>query len=233
MPTWPSASGSTAFEPKTIRPWVSQSVPDAPATERSGDAPWTWVYSGNLGRAHEWETLLNVQALIEAENLEIRLLFQGGGPAWAAGQARAEELGLKRCEWRAYAPLAQLRSSLLDCRCCVASQRPAAKGLLWPSKMALLLTLPRPLLWVGASDGAIARELRKIPGAGVFAPGQVREIADWILDLYQCDDASADPPLEADAVRNAALRAWCNLIAGLRVETRAPLGETSIASAPE
>lgn len=216
---------------KIIRPWVSRAVQEQAACEGERcRAPWTWVYSGNLGRAHEWETLLEAQGLIEAENAEIRLLFQGGGPAWTAAKARAEEMGLKRCDWKDYAPVAELRSSLLDCQCCVASQRPAAKGLLWPSKLALLLTLPRPILWVGSQDGAIAGELRQVPGTGVFAPGQGREIADWVLDLRQKKNTDVVVRVDAGAIRDAALEAWCKLVASCN-KTRQPSQAPAIAPA--
>jgi hypothetical protein len=166
------------------RPWVFASVV-ASVAEASNAAvparePWTWVYSGNLGRAHEWETLLETQRLIEEGDDTIRLLFQGGGPAWPAAQARAAELGLRRCEWRGYVEETELPRSLLQSAVCVATQRPEAQGLLWPSKVGLLLALPRPLLWIGAADSAIARYLRTLPNAGVFAPGEAQQVADWL-----------------------------------------------------
>ena len=68
----------------------------AAARETGPQAPWTWIYSGNLGRAHEWETLLAAQALLEQRGAAVRLLFQGGGPSRPAAEARARELGLRR-----------------------------------------------------------------------------------------------------------------------------------------
>jgi hypothetical protein len=170
-----------------IPPWVLKPLMASTSAPSPGGEPpgpeWTWIYSGNLGRAHEWETLLEVQFLLEKRNLPCRLLFQGGGPSWPFAQARAEELGLRRCDWKPYVQEHELQSSLLRARVLVITQRPETRGLLWPSKLALAITLPRPILWIGPVDGAIARMLRDLPHAGIFAPGQPTQIADWLQTL--------------------------------------------------
>ena len=197
-------------EAPCIRPWVSRGVAVASC---GTEPPWKWIYSGNLGRAHEWETLLHAQALIEAEGLDARLLFQGGGPSWTAARARAEELGLRNCEWRGYVPEGELRASLLRCAVLTVTQLPACRGLLWPSKLALLMTLPRPILFVGPTDGAIARELAGFPHAGVFAPGDAQGVAKWIAKLRgECAPVPQGAVLDAGAHRDGALKAWRELL---------------------
>ena len=197
-------------EPACIRPWVTRATA---AVAGGPEAPWTWIYSGNLGRAHEWETLLQAQALIEARGVDARLLFQGGGPSWKAAQARAAVLGLRRCEWQEYVAAEGLSASLLRCEALIATQLPAVRGLLWPSKLALMLTLPRPILFVGPADGAIAAELRGLRHAGVFAPGDADGVAAWIAALRgQRIVVSPDSISSADAHRGEALRAWRGLL---------------------
>lgn len=204
---------SYGVEPAIIRPWVFERLAEQSHEPAEADEPWTWIYSGNLGRAHEWETLLRVQAEVERRGSDIRLLFQGGGPSWEAAQTRAGELGLRRCDWKPYVSEEELRAALLRCHCCTVTQRPAAQGLLWPSKLGLLLTLPRPLLWIGPTDGAIARELRSVSHAGVFAPGAVGEIADWLIK-QRGRPAVIDPAhlLNAADHRQSSLATWRSLI---------------------
>ncbi len=201
------------LDPVCIRPWVTQrsGVPADVATEPGG--PWTWIYSGNLGRAHEWETLLAAQALLERRGVDARLLFQGGGPSWNAAQAKAEALGLQRCDWQGYAAAEDLTASLLRCEALVATQLPAVRGLLWPSKLALMLTLPRPILFVGPTDGAIAGELRGFAHAATFAPGDAEGVACWIAGLRQRRAAIPHGSAScAEQQRNAALEAWGDLL---------------------
>ncbi len=199
--------------PACIRPWVTGSA-SASYSKRLPEAPWTWIYSGNLGRAHEWETLLAAQALLEQRGVDARLLFQGGGPSRKPAQERATALGLRHCEWQDYAPADALADSLLRCEVLVASQLPAVRGLLWPSKLALMLTLPRPILFVGPADGAIASELRGVPHAGVFAPGDAGGVASWIAGQRASRPAIAPGSVQsAGHQRAAALAEWRGLIA--------------------
>jgi glycosyltransferase involved in cell wall biosynthesis len=199
------------IEPRIIRPWVPRSMVNHSATQP--ESPWTWIYSGNLGRAHDWETLLDAQAILEQRGADIRLVFQGSGPSWPAAQARARELQLRRCEWKDYVSDREVRASILRCHCAVVSQRPIAQGLLWPSKLALLLTIPRPILWVGPKEGAIARELRALPLTGIFASGEASAIAEWLLALRaDTRTVSADDRIDPLAHRNAAVAAWRDIV---------------------
>jgi len=205
-------------EPVCIRPWVMRRGDDRADFSAQAEAPWTWIYSGNLGRAHEWETLLAAQALLEQRGVDARLLFQGGGPSWKAAQAKAAALGLRRCEWQGYAAAEELTASLLRSEVLVATQLPAVCGLLWPSKLALMLTLPRPILFVGPPDGAIATELRGFPHAGVFASGDAVGLARWIEAQRASSAAVAPGSLPtAEQQRSAALAAWRGLIESVAV----------------
>ena len=143
-------------------------------------APWTWLYSGNLGRAHEWQTLLDAQRLLEDRGAPVHLIFQGDGAARAAAAAYAEQIGLRACAWKGYVPEDDLLSHLLRAQVLIATQRPETRGLLWPSKLAVLERLPRPILFVGPTTGAIARRLTARGSAGVFAPGEAGAVANWI-----------------------------------------------------
>lgn len=210
--------GKYGVASEVISPWVLQPLLDAsPENEIAPDAEWTWIYSGNLGRAHEWETLLQTQLLLEQRGSPWSLLFQGGGPSWPLAQARATELGLRRCEWKPYVPEKELQTSLLCCRALVVTQRPETLGLLWPSKLALISNLPRPVLFVGPVEGAIASELRALPHAGVFAPGQSEQIAKWLSDIQADGGFTIAPPGQnAAKKREVLLEKWGALLDGLR-----------------
>jgi colanic acid biosynthesis glycosyl transferase WcaI len=169
-----------------IRPWVC-GVPcglgngfSAAGNGSGMGRVFRWMYSGNLGRAHEWRTLLEAQALLEARGVEAELVFQGGGASWQPAGEHAARLGLHRCHWLPYVPEGKLVSQLLESDCLVATQLSETRGCLWPSKLALFLGLPRPLLWVGPSGGSVARILEGRDGAGCYACGDAKGVADWI-----------------------------------------------------
>jgi colanic acid biosynthesis glycosyl transferase WcaI len=199
-----------------IRPWVFASVlpvlEEAIAGARGvSDPDWMWIYSGNLGRAHEWKTLLEAQALLEKRAARIRLVFQGGGPSWPAAQACAAELRLQHCVWTGYAEEAELPRALLRAAVLVVTQLPETRGLLWPSKLGLALSLPRAILWIGPPDGAIAKMLRSFSHSGVFIPGQAGEIADW-LEARRSQRAEVFAAWDPAACREESLEAWRKLV---------------------
>jgi len=199
--------------PEVIGPWVfSTVIAQVNRATAEPDTPWTWIYSGNLGRAHEWQTLLAAQAILEKRGAEIRLVFQGGGPARPAAAAKAAELGLRNCLWKGYADEAGLPDALRRAQVLVVTQMPSAQGLLWPSKLALILSLPRPVLWVGPTKGAIADELRALPLAGVFAPGEAEAVADWLMALQGGPGASVRSAIEPAAHREKALNRWQDIL---------------------
>jgi hypothetical protein len=74
-----------------------------------------------------------------------------------------------------------------------------------------VLSLPRAILWIGPTDGAIARTLRGVAHAGVFAPGDAAGVAEWLL-ARRADYAFVQPALDPAAHREEALRAWERLL---------------------
>jgi len=181
---------------KVLAPWppaLEGTAEDWPSVAGDGDAAFTWLYSGNLGRAHEWETLLEAQAMLENADLAVDLVFQGGGTEREATLARAKELGLVRCRWQDYAAPEALVPSLLAADCLIATQRPETSGCLWPSKLALALQLERPLVWVGETEGAVARLLRE-RGHDCFAPGDAAGLAEKIKSLLESSNGDVPPP---------------------------------------
>jgi glycosyltransferase involved in cell wall biosynthesis len=204
-------------EASIIRPWVFH--PTIPPQEPAAKAGWTWIYSGNLGRAHEWESLLQAQQILERgdqSGVPITLKFQGGGPSWALAQERAAALGLKRVIWEGYVPAEDLGNSLMACDALVVTQRPEARGLLWPSKLGFALTMPRPLFFVGPVDGAIANDLKQYPHAQVFSAASADALAAAVRKAAN-EPVRVSPEAVFDPIahRTAMREAWRQLIARL------------------
>jgi len=188
-----------------IRPWLPAS--QGGSTEPQASEP-TWIYSGNLGRAHEWETLLEAQSLLEKRGSPMRLVFQGGGASWDLAREKAGRLGLRQCEWRPYVDQEHLRASLLGARAIIVTQKIGTQGLLWPSKLALAMDLERPILWVGPK-GAISALLGKSASAGIFEPGDATGIANWVESLTA---TATEKVCDAAAHREQALTAWRKVV---------------------
>jgi hypothetical protein len=221
------------FEPVCIRPWVFRSILEklpahirkfptplshcAPSSHDPLSAPaprpCTCLYSGNLGRAHDYETLLRAQQLLESQGAGIYLKFQGGGPSTPTAKAMAEELRLQHCEWASYVPEESLISSLLENDVLAVTQRPETQGLLWPSKLGLITALPRPILYIGPVDGAIAADLRRFPHAGVFPLGDHAAVATWLEHQRKARAPVGEVENPANQ-RATAIDHWIRLIEG-------------------
>jgi len=199
---------------EVIAPWVLKPLlkpvdePEFPVSTH----PSAWVYSGNLGRAHEWKTLLDAQALLEKEGLPAVLRFQGGGGSRGLATEYAATLGLKQVEWHDYVPEEQLRGVLSSAGALVVTQKPEVQGLLWPSKLALLLDLGRPILWVGPADGAVARHLSTIPHSGTFAPGDALKIAEWLKKTLLESPPKTVHTSDAAEIRMKSLQKWTQIL---------------------
>jgi glycosyltransferase involved in cell wall biosynthesis len=193
-----------------LAPWPPAVA--APGPEGGKDAQYNiWLYSGNLGRAHDFETMLRAQKILEDRDSGWRLRIQGGGPAREAAQRLAAELGLKHCQWDSYVDEADLLTSLLQADALVATQKPETRGLLWPSKLALMRHVGLPIAWVGPAEGAVADWLRKeSAGCGIFAPGQEEALAVWLQSLPKARRAeSGDRIVEkVHAERRCGMQWW-------------------------
>ena len=167
-------------------PWPPTTL-DWPDTAAPPPGPFTWLYSGNLGRAHLYRPMLLAQKKLEERGLPVKLIFQGRGHLIPEAKALAGELGLAGCEFRDYVPREELLTSLFDANVLVATQNPQTAGMLWPSKLAVMDHVPRPVLWIG-DDQPIARATR-------FSPGDVEGISDWLeQQLTNPTPPSYSPP---------------------------------------
>ncbi len=217
---------------EVLAPWPppvtgSRDHPPAPATDpdRAGPAgaERVWLYSGNLGRAHDWRTMLEAQAQLERREADEpaatpwRLVLQGGGASMAAAREWAGRHGLRRVEFRPYAAEHELLGSLLAADVLVATLEPALRGLLWPSKLALMALCERPVAWIGPVEGSIVDGLRERVETGVFAPGQATRLADWLgrLPGLAAHGPSADQiDTKVRVLRDKSLGKWRHWLAG-------------------
>ncbi len=121
----------------------------------SGSTPATWAAPTNGGPCWTPSASSRPPAPRGASS------SRAAAPHGPLAQEYAGQLGLTRCDWRPYVPEEQLPASLLAADVLIVTQKPETCGLLWPSKLALVTALPRPILWVGPTDRAIARDLAR------------------------------------------------------------------------
>jgi glycosyltransferase involved in cell wall biosynthesis len=140
------------------------------------------AYSGNLGRAHDYATLLDAAERLQ-DQTDIVFLFIGGGHLRPALEAEARARALASVRWLPYQPRQRLGESLAAADVHWASLRPELEGLIVPSKIYGILAAGRPALFVGDRNGEIGGLLRRHDCGISVAIGRGDELAAAILRL--------------------------------------------------
>lgn len=152
---------------------------------------WGWsdrfvvLYSGNMGLAHEFSTVLDSAELL-LDHPRIRFAFVGGGPRRAEVEAEVRRRGLDNVEFRPYVPRESLGQSLTAGDVHLVTLRERMPGLLVPSKIYGILAAGRPTIYVGPGEGEIHEVIRSAECGSVLEPGDAEGLAAALV-AYESD----------------------------------------------
>lgn len=139
-------------------------------------------YSGNLGRAHEFETVLAAAELLRAEE-DIRFLVVGGGHRYGELRQEAAKRGLTGFVFQDYQPRERLAESLSVPDVHWLSLKPVLDGLLLPSKFYGIGAAGRPMIVIGSPGSEFARLVREHRCGEAVAIGDAAGVASAITSL--------------------------------------------------
>jgi glycosyltransferase involved in cell wall biosynthesis len=145
-------------------------------------------YSGNLGRAHEADTLVEAAALLD-HRADIWFLFVGGGHAQAELRRRVTAEGRTRVLFQSYQPRARLSESLAVGDAHWLSLRPEFEGLIVPSKVFGIAAAARPIVAVCDPAGEVPSMIAAFDAGIAVEPGDAAGLAAAIVAL--ADDRAA------------------------------------------
>lgn len=176
------------------------------------------LYSGNMGIAHEFDTLLSVAE--ELRGNPIRFVVIGGGAKKVLVETRVRERGLSNMTLAPYLPEEWLKfgQSLGDVH--FISLIPSFTGLVVPSKAYSTMAGGRPMIYEGAADGEIARLIVEHRLGFVIAPGDQKALKQAILGLAQERSLGEEMGLrarflaEGSCGKTSALRKYVETIEG-------------------
>jgi len=182
------------------------------------------AYSGNLGRVHDLDPLLEIAAALR-DHAHIAFVFIGDGARRAALEQAARSRGLTRVHFHPAQPRALLAATLSLGDVHFVTLLPGCERLVFPSKIYGAAAVARPVLFIGPRDCEPARLVHRHQFGAAFTRGETAAAARWIADL--ASDAARTRALGGAALAFSrdgaahAARLWHELLAGLAGPARA------------
>jgi len=155
------------------------------------DGSLNLLYSGNLGLAHDIETLQGAMLSCTAPDMasRIQFTFAGGGPRRESLEAFARTHGLVNVAFRDYCSRDKLAKSLAEGHVGVVTQQSGVIGSVVPSKLYGILAAGRPVIYVGPRATTCARVIERFNCGWQIDPGDVRGLIAVLRHLDQNREA--------------------------------------------
>jgi glycosyltransferase involved in cell wall biosynthesis len=184
-----SARGVPASKCRVIENWADD---DVVRPKASGDSDlrirlgltdkFVIGYSGNLGRAHEFETVIAAAESLRSDG-RIAFLFIGGGAKMEELKASVAMRHLTNFHFLPYQPRGELEDSLAAADVHLISLVPSLEGLIVPSKFYGILAAGRPVVFIGDEDGELARIITNAQCGRVVAVGHSDDLVRAVDEL--------------------------------------------------
>lgn len=129
-------------------------------------------YSGNLGKAHEIDTILQVASHYHNDN-KVCFLFIGGGALRSALDKKGTDLELNNILWKPYQDRKDLPETLSVPDIHWLTLAPSLEGLIVPSKLYGIMAVGKPFIFVGSLNGEIAEVAHRYDCGRTVKPGDV------------------------------------------------------------
>lgn len=130
-------------------------------------------YSGNVGRSHDFSTILEAADKLK-NSPGIIFLFIGGGAQLPEIKETCRVNGLDNVVFKPYQPREKLDESLSVSDVHLISLKPELEGLIVPSKFYGILAAGRPVIFIGDKEGEISAIIQQ-------------NNCGQIVEQYDCD----------------------------------------------
>ena len=175
------------------------------------------AYSGNLGRVHEYETIMECVRLLN-NNHDIIFLFIGGGSKIHQVENIISKYSLTNIKLKPYQERANLRLSLSCADIHLVSLLPKFEGLVVPSKLYGIMAAGKPVINIGSLSGEVAKTINKHDFGISIQPGDHLNMIDCILKLKNNPDIltslgrNARSSFSSHFDKDISLQAWKQII---------------------
>ncbi len=150
---------------------------------------FTVLYSGNMGRCHDMDTILKAAARLR--DRPIKFVFIGNGAKREACIETVTNLGLKNCLFLPYQEKQDLPYSLTACDLSIVSISPGMEGLVAPSKLYGILAAGRPVAVICETHSYLCQLVAEAECGAAFNNGDSQGLAEFILHLSKYPEIAA------------------------------------------
>jgi colanic acid biosynthesis glycosyl transferase WcaI len=205
------------------------------------------VYAGNLGRAHDIDTILEAMTILNdraakssANDIarQILFIFVGGGAQRARLEREVVRRHLANVRLHPYQPRERLAETLSVANLHLVSLSPKLEGLVVPSKFYGIAAAGRPTLFIGAPNGEIARLIDEAGCGFTVSPGDAEAVVDRILQLAGTPELCAELGARARAsferhwTKDRAVERWQQVLSEAANATRGNRTQSEPGSEP-
>lgn len=141
-------------------------------------------YSGNMGRDHDFHTILDVAHYFKHSN-EVVFLFIGGGLQCDWIKSEVVRRGLNNFIFKPYQPRSRLGESLTVPDIHLISFKPELEGLAVPSKFYGVAAAGRPIIFIGDPNGEIGRVIKEEACGFVAKIGDKQAVENYLVQLVE------------------------------------------------
>lgn len=187
-----SEMGVHAAQIAVIPNWAERSPPDPKPSaasrlrEKLGlGGRFVVAYSGNLGRAHEYQTLLDAAEFLRDDDDTVFLMI-GGGLGMTRLAAVVAERGLSNFRFLDYLPRSELADGLACADVHWVSLMPDLEGYIVPSKFYGILAAARPVIFIGDPAGELAFQINASGCGKSIEVGDAKGLAN-LLNAWKAD----------------------------------------------
>jgi glycosyltransferase involved in cell wall biosynthesis len=145
--------------------------------------PFTVLYSGNMGRCHDLDTLFH--AIILLRDTPIRFVFIGSGDKRQQFQQRVTDLGLTNCLFLPYQSRENLPFSLTACDVSIVSISAGMEGLVAPSKLYSALASGRPIVSICPENSYLNEVFDRANCGTTVRNGDSKGLAEYLHRLSE------------------------------------------------
>lgn len=150
---------------------------------------FTVLYSGNFGRCHELDTILEAAKLLE--NKSIQFLFIGAGAKLPACKEKVEKYNLSNFLFLPFQDKDVLPYSLTSCDLGLVTVAPDLEGIVAPSKLYGILAAGKPVAIICESHSYLKELVDNSSCGKTFSHYDSKGLASFIESLASNPDLSA------------------------------------------